>query len=425
MFAAIALLLLGSALARGETLSPVWVELGERGRALARVIVASPQDCPSVQIADSRHAMLLRQPVPAGFRPLCEFAIPANTRAATVNGKALALPKPDPARIVVFGDTGCRIRGAQLQACNDPSQWPFKHVAGAAANARPDLVIHVGDYLYREDPCPADAQALCGGTPSGDNWAAWNADFFQPAANLLAAAPWVFARGNHENCQRSWRGWFYYLDPRPLTRKPGQDFESGACVDFTPPYLVELGKFQAVDFDSSMVNENQVVPSQVGEYSKQLASLRLRNAWLVDHHPFWGVRAAAPNQPPLPQTVVLQQAWDKASPKGIEMVLSGHTHLFEVLSYGHQRPLQIVAGDGGTKLADPVPAQVNGMDIHGVMVAASENRRTFGYTLLTKRGAAWEMRLTDLDEQALVTCYIGRREAHCSGQVVSVNTRPK
>jgi hypothetical protein len=50
-------------------------------------------------------------------------------------------------------------------------------------------VIHVGDYLYREDPCPAAAQAQCGGTPSGDNYGAWNADFFKPAAKLLAAAP--------------------------------------------------------------------------------------------------------------------------------------------------------------------------------------------------------------------------------------------
>jgi hypothetical protein len=387
--------------------------------------------------------MLPRQPIPMGFNPACELALPANARSASFNGKPLALPRPDPSRIVVFGDTGCRIRRAQLQDCNDPAKWPFETIAGAAAAARPNLVVHVGDYLYREDPCPPNAQAQCGGTPSGDNWRTWNADFFKPAAKLLAAAPWIFARGNHEDCQRSWRGWFYYLDPRPW---------NGTCAKTTPPYSVELGKFQAIDFDSSAVNENQSSPEQVAEYSSQLASIHARNAWLVDHHPFWGVRAGAANQPPLAETITLQQAWEKAAPKGIDVVLSGHTHLFEVLSYGERhrasaalaesrdlsksgapgsvgpqvfedsRPLQIVAGDGGTKLSDPVPNQVNGMDVHGVMVAESQNRQVFGYTLFSRNGPAWQMTLTSLDRRPLVTCRIQGREATCSGQVVKVSS---
>jgi hypothetical protein len=191
----------------------------------------------------------------------------------------------------------------------------------------------------------------------------------------------------------------------------------------TPPYSVELGRFQAINFDSSTVNENQAVAEQASAYAAQLESLHARNAWLVDHHPFWGVRAAGANQPPLPQTVTLQQAWEKAAPKGIDMVLSGHTHLFEVLSYGESRPLQIVAGDGGTKLADPVPSQVNGMDIRGVMVAESENRQVFGYSMFTRKGAGWDMHLTSVDRRSLVTCEIQGREAKCAGQVVKVSSR--
>ena len=402
------------AVTHAEVLSPVWGELGEGGRAIARVVVASAADCPTIRVDGATHPMSVRKPIPPGFPPACEYAVPEGTRAASVNGKALRLARPDPSRIVVFGDTGCRIKAAQLQDCNDPEKWPFSTIAGSAATARPDLVIHVGDYLYREDPCPAAAQAQCGGNPSGDNWAAWNADFFKPAAHLLSAAPWIFVRGNHENCTRSWRGWFYYLDPRSW---------NGACVEFSPPYSITLGKFNIVDFDSSAVNENQAVSDQVKAYSAQLGSLPpVSDGWLVAHHPFWGVRAGGANQPPLAQTVTLQQAWDKASPKGIDMILSGHTHLFEVLSYGSARPLQIVAGDGGTMLANPVPHEVNGMDIHGVMVAESEARQAFGYTLLTERGAEWTMRLTDLNSRALVTCKIEKRDARCSGNVVHVDS---
>jgi hypothetical protein len=349
--------------------------------------------------------MTLRQPVPQGFLPACEFSLPAAAKSAKMNGQALQVPQPDPSRIVVLGDTGCRIKGDRLQACNDSAKWPFERVAGAAVSARPNLVIHVGDYLYREDPCPSGAQAQCGGTPSGDNWNAWNADFFAPAAKLLAAAPWVFSRGNHENCQRSWRGWFYYLDPH--------DWTGGACQATPPPYTVQLGKFQLIAFDSSAVSEAQVQPEQRNAYAAELASLHASHAWLVDHHPFFAIKPAASGQPPAVQTATLREAWDRAAPKGMDMILSGHTHLFEALSYGSARPIQIVAGDGGTNLDGALPEKVNGMDVEGVMVAASENQRQFGYVLFSKAGAAWNLALKTPANQTAATCQIQGRQASC------------
>ena len=173
----ITLLLLGAGLlTQGQTLSPAWVELGESGRVIARVVVNGPADCPTAEVDGTSRAMTPRQPVPDGFRLVCEAALPAGARSARVKGQALALPHPDPSRIVVIGDTGCRIKGTEVQDCN--RDWPFERVAKAAASAQPQLVIHVGDYLYREDPCPAKDRNECGGSPFGDNWDTWNADFF-------------------------------------------------------------------------------------------------------------------------------------------------------------------------------------------------------------------------------------------------------
>jgi hypothetical protein len=351
------LLLLGAQiLVNGKTLSPAWVELGEGGRAIARIVVNGPADCPNANVDGanvggarfdgSRLAMTPRQPVPDGFRPVCEVALPAGTKSARVNGQVLALPHPDPSRILVIGDTGCRIKvraapdaseSVNVQDCNH--DWPFERVAKAAASAQPQLVIHVGDYLYREDPCPARNRAQCGGSPFGDNWETWNADFFKPAASLLTAAPWAFSRGNHEDCQRAWRGWFYYLDPRP--------WQGDACNATPPPYSIQLGTFQLIEFDSSAAVQSSVDSEQLRIYTAQLASLHAENAWLVDHHPFWALKPATASAPAVAETDVLQQAWNQASPRGIAMVLSGHTHLFELLSYGPERPLQIVAGDAG------------------------------------------------------------------------------
>ena len=52
---------------------------------------------------------------------------------------------------------------------------------------QPDLVIHVGDYHYRESPC-ADGNEGCAGSPWGYGFDAWQADFLASAiAEALSA----------------------------------------------------------------------------------------------------------------------------------------------------------------------------------------------------------------------------------------------
>ena len=53
----------------------------------------------------------------------------------------------------------------------------------------------------------------CAGSPWGDNWTTWQADFFTPAAPLLAAAPIVLVRGNHEDCDRAGPGFLLLMGP--------------------------------------------------------------------------------------------------------------------------------------------------------------------------------------------------------------------
>lgn len=388
--------------AQAQMLTPAWVEVGDGGLAIARVVVAQGSGCPSIIAGAATLVMAPRVPAPPGFQPVCEALIPRGTKSARMGGQALALPHDDPSRIAVIGDTGCRIKGAEVQNCN--TDWPFEQVAKAAAAAQPQLVIHVGDYLYREDRCPAEESKKCEGSPHGDNWETWNADFFKPAAKLLVAAPWALSRGNHEDCTRAWRGWFYYLD--------SGGWSGAVCNSMPAPVTVKLGGFQLVLFDSSAVKA-AVDSAQVKAYAAELRTLDVSNAWLVDHHPFWAVRPGKNGAPPVSETDALQQAWDQASPKGINMVLSGHTHVFELLSYGTQRPLQIVAGDAGTGLDKGVPHQINGADIYGVMVEQSEDEDEFGYTLLNKSANGWTLSLQDPKTKELLNCSIDGGKAKC------------
>src|SRR5438309_603430 len=217
-----------------------WVELGPDGVAFARAITAAGR-CPPIVLDGRAEPMMVRAlpgtaPLrstvsgPADSKPsafpitVCERSVPIGTMRATIGQRVLPLPKIKPERIVVLGDSGCRLNKVfgVWQACDDPAAWPFASVAATAARFAPDLVIHVGDYHYRENACPASI-AGCNGSPWGYGWDAWQADFFEPAAPLLAAAPWVVVRGNHEECARAGQGWFRFLDPHPFATKRSCD----------------------------------------------------------------------------------------------------------------------------------------------------------------------------------------------------------
>jgi hypothetical protein len=381
--------------------------LGDQGRVTVRIVVEDAGDCPSVQIGRSANRMTLRQPVPERLRPACEFDIPAAAKSASVNGQALKLPHPDPTRIVVLGDTGCRIKGKEVQDCNDPAKWPLQRVANRAAADAPDLIIHVGDFLYREDKCPENMKDACGATQPGDRWESWAADFFTPAAQLLAAAPWAFSRGNHEDCSRSWQGWFYYLNPAPWTSAT-----AAACEAYPAPYLITLGHFELVMLDSSAASDKPD-KRQIQRYAAQLASIHATNAWLVDHHPFWGLKAGAGSAPPQPAAANMAEAWEQASPQGIKLIVSGHTHLFELLSFDRNHPPQLVAGDGSTKLAPPIPGNMEHTPVPGATIVDSSSRHEFGYSLIIKSGNGWTLLLKDPLNTTLLTCRIEGNKSHC------------
>lgn len=385
-----------------RTLTPVWVEVGPNGAVIARVVVDDPRRCPAIELdKDPAQPMKAREPVPAGLMPACEFSIPPATKSAKANGQLLALPVSDPQRITVIGDTGCRLKGARVQACNDPSAWPFAQIATTAAKGKPQLVMHVGDYLYREEACPINERG-CKGSPSGDSWDTWNADFFKPAKELLKAAPWLMARGNHESCARAWHGWFYYFDPRPMV---------AACVEYSPAYMAKLGSFQVVVLDSSAVNDANVVVEQVAKFRDQLKPFSDMPAWLLLHHPFWGLKRAQSGATPLTET--LQQAFAQAGMRKIGFILSGHTHLFELLSFSNGWPPQLVAGDGGTQLASSIGKRVNGTAIFGTTVKAGDAENEFGFVELTGGGTKWALQLKNKAGKALVNCQLDGNTATC------------
>lgn len=433
-------------LAERESLRAAWTQYAPGGGVEARAVVEG-KACPDF-VVDLRHiAMAVRTAGDEKFLAVCTATIPAGAKQAalafrvyhaplpTIGAGAdvwrdwmekeygLPLPEPeateidrqiwrdqiaakakydfvplplpvsDPQRIVVFGDTGCRIKGKTLQDCSDPAKWPFARIAAEAARLKPDLVLHVGDYLYREGACPPDF-AGCTGTPFGDNWPTWNADFFAPAGPLLAAAPWVIVRGNHEECSRAGPGWLRLLGP--VAHNP-----AAPCALHLSPYTVPLGSLNLVVMDDADAPDTSVTEASVPVYRAEIEALAEAKppTWLLLHRPIWAAIAGPLNLPVGGNATIIAAVGRAGIPAPVELMLSGHIHTFEAINYGREPhvPPQVIAGFGGD-LLDETPAHLHGAVFQGnsgVSVSDGISIGGFGFLLLTKNGDGWAIDVHD------------------------------
>lgn len=414
-----------------------WVQYTGDGTAQARVVIdtdpANPAGtvCPEIQHGGTGTPMTLRSTfAPIGFEGVrvCVAAVDS-TMVGMFVPPALRLPTPttDPQKVAVLGDTGCRVAYGIVQNCTGDGQgekWDFEGVADMAAANAPDLFIHVGDMHYRET---GTCDEGCHQSNIGYSWASWKADFFDPAATVFQTAALIPVRGNHEDCTRAWKGWFYLLDPNPIEATswpascPGKN---GAPVDaggndwsYTQPYPVSFDNFQVIVMDTARIdNDYGTSPDQgaVDQYKVEFSGIELIAqgasvpSWLVTHRPFWAIASygseVAPNASPTDQTlqVALAQSVQKALPAQIKLTMAGHVHLAQQLTFSDGRPPQFVFGNSGTKrdpeLGTGGVLHTNAKQALGRLGANTKDffwSYDFSYGLITPAGGAWDVTFHD------------------------------
>lgn len=268
-------------------------------------------------------------------------------------------PLSEVEHIHVIGDTGCH---DGKQSCK--SEWPFKELADSLASKRPQLIIHTGDYLYygarRHEENDYRAEK------ARDGWSYWKRDFFDPAKKLLPLAPWVFTRGNHEGCPRRDYGYRLFL---------GQGEFQMECTDVDTSYIVDVSGDSFLMWDTSLANDLEVEVESNGKLaSKEIEAIVVRlkkqlngyrhfvntskrqeaSNFIVTHRPPWGCRPKSLSEcfpgGYLVNKYVLAELRYGASLRGIGYTISGHNHNFSMTSFADRGPMQIIVGNGGTKL---------------------------------------------------------------------------
>jgi len=332
----------------------------------------------------------------------CEAVVPAGHKTAVIGSTKLKLPVAAPKHILLLADSGCRMNGAlasngsNQQNCASPTAFPAAFLAGYEASFKPDLIVHVGDWFYRDTNCLTNGAETFPGCntptsvnyePWGDIFDSWNADVFYPMQPLLAAAPIIMTRGNHESCGRGARGWFALLDPYPYT------YASVSCAktavypaptgttpiysgDFEPTYIVPAGSVNFLVHDSSYANDSAVDKGMAANYDLDLTNVlaavgpKSMNIFTT-HKPSFGLDYGADaqagkkpggqnNSGDFTEQAVFAGGTSATSafvlgvPANIGLFLSGHIHQAQYVSftdYLHYAP-QLIVGMGGS-LLDP------------------------------------------------------------------------
>lgn len=467
--------------------------------AIARTVININETCPTVsEVGGDSAITMISRDNPNHFSVLVCEALVEFDKSYQINfatgAVELPIAKSNPENILVYGDTGCS------HCATGTAAEPFKTLADAGASEKADLVLHMGDFNYRGTSGKTafswyqdgkwqqseeytydagDGESLgqhCGQVPGQsflsqsasnsnrpDIWENWLDDLFLPADNLMASAPWIVARGNHELCSRAGPGYFYFLDHN--TRLTGSKQLSCPIPDASkdaehntvqiPNFVVSFEHLDIAVIDSANACDNSSQSPFTQKYKKVFSDLENEvggnPAWLMTHRPIYGVEGPSSqavsctskgefscvNQ--MMQAAIKQQK-SKTLPSAVELIFTGHMHRFESVSFpGSKRPPNIVVGSSGVSLSSGAPYGANTTEVDGekaLVLSTSdsltlngEDYQSFGYmSVSVAADGSWQSQLINPDIPVVIaTCNSQQNfvSGVCElGKGVSVEAKP-
>ena len=382
-----------------------WLQYAADGKPQARALVTGA--CPAVTYANGSVAMHQRAPLDMPHdwdEVVCEATVPWSASNLHVENVPLPVPPRIVNTVVVFGDTGCRMKGGEQQNCGDVASWPFPRIARTIASVHADVAVDVGDYYYRENNCPAEIKGCI--NYWGDTSMSWTADWFEPGAPLFARVPLVLTRGNHEDCRRGGAGWYRYLEPSERTACP----DPLTAADGTAPYAVALDRLRIVEVDSAAdASDAPADPARVAYYASAfdaataLAGAGGANTWLVTHRPPYANANMTAAIQPKPAVVA-----------PFDAILAGHVHDFVALNLAGGLPPLVVNGEGGDEL-DEAGATQGFVTANGYALAKPDPfaSKQFGFAVYTRAFAGWTISLRDANGIERRRCTLAQRTVSC------------
>ena len=195
---------------------------------------------------------------------------------------------------------------------------------------------------------------------------------------------------------------------------------SASCKTNEEPYILKLPGLTLAVMDVSNAKEEALDEARAQIYRGQYEALRTMisgPAWILQHRPIWSPGAEFFGHF-LGDNKTLAVAAAGVIPSNVMLILSGHHHLFQVLTYEFDLPVQVVAGNGGDFLNPGSPTNPAGWVINGVKVKSGiDLPGAFGFSMLEKQSEGWRLTNFDTQGQPHQSCLIVGRTADCAADI--------
>jgi hypothetical protein len=372
--------------------------------------------CPCCRAPGQRHRIHRRATTPlSNPASQCSRAnsiCPASARQASIDGQPMPMPQADPRRIVVIGDTGCRIKvPASGQSPIRSRIAPARGLALAANRRGGTHATRSGDSPRRLS-LPRILRPARALRATQDNGVVHRLRLGRLECRLLRPGAAAARRRSVDRRARQPRE----LRPRrrrldalssrrcPYQACPNQRYKTASrsvlANNLTADaYRIDLGQADAGRRRQRRRRRTIGRCARRRATSKSLHTLRsaddtparpTRSVWLLIHKPLWYdlLDAAAPPN-------ALQTGLAGKLPASLQFVFSGHQHAFQTINfcpaadpanYPAGRPAQVIVGASGTQLEafDPQSPSTKGRS------AGSRKGRspTAGFTMASPPAAA-------------------------------------
>jgi hypothetical protein len=232
---------------------------------------------------------------------------------------------------------------------------------------------------------------------------------------------------------RGGQGWFRLLDPRKLDaardcNDPAHDFDT----DYSEPYATPLGDgAQVIVLDMASAGEKPLAAdtpkaAQFRQSYDHMAALAGKSAFniVANHKPLLGfgaegqgadVRLRPGNQGA--QSVFLGQN-PNLFPDSVKLLLAGHIHIWEQVSFSSPHPSQFITGFSGTLEDVPNVASTLPTGASPAPGAVPDHFSVwsgqFGYMTMERLGGdRWSATVHDVDGKIVRQCHIVGSKSAC------------
>ena len=178
---------------------------------------------------------------------------------------------------------------------------------------------------------------------------------------------------------------------------------------------MQAGTLKLAVLDTSELTDanKQPLTELFSEQLTQVKHLLKGPGWIATHRPFWGFGADDETGKPVELTGILQDAVRNTGlPQEVHLLIGAHLHLAEVLSFGKQRPPQLIVGNSGTQLVSETepPEQIDGLPI-------LDQEVFYQYGFVTMESAIdsnWIINFQDIKGRLIKSCLFSHNDVNCA-----------